>query len=498
MISQHRIFILRTLAILSSALLAQMATTESAQKKPANEKATVVEAPAVPEISCSSILRSLAMRIERRDVVEAAQEMFPGGVRIGKVDVGAVDETQRALLGSGLVVYDAAFQLPGGPIVRAAILKREATTQPWDVFDVSPSITVHDRSNDYVSALLFSMKAAGIITGKTFLISVNRKHRRGKSEQPLFMTQEVSIPVEFKLSSSQEVPEQDVSAEGEEIAEQFPPLSVMDIPWFQMATKRRLMEKGVNDFAALLARHNETELRLKISDDRLQMLSAVIATGRWVDSVGIKTELRKWDLNHPLVYLDFETISPVLPRYENTAPSERIPFQFSVRVGGSKPVDYLHESNSDPRLDLILALLNAIPEHGSVVAFNKSFESSVLLSLADAYPEYSERLRQIAARLVDPSLIFKKYMYDVKQRGSYSLKALGPALFGEEASYKGLQIGDGLQAGLAYERLISSVLQADERAQIRSAMLEYCSKDTEQLRLLVDWLFNVSGLQKIE
>jgi hypothetical protein len=78
------------------------------------------------------------------------------------------------------------------------------------------------------------------------------------------------------------------------------------------------------------------------------------------------------------------------------------------------------------------------------------------------------------------------------------LKALGPALFGEEASYKGLQIGDGLQAGLAYERLISSVLQADERAQIRSAMLEYCSKDTEQLRLLVDWLFNVSGLQKIE
>lgn len=48
-------------------------------------------------------------------------------------------------------------------------------------------------------------------------------------------------------------------------------------------------------------------------------------------------------LDHPLYYLDFETINPAILPWDNTRPYQQIPFQFSLHIvgePGAKPVDH--------------------------------------------------------------------------------------------------------------------------------------------------------------
>jgi len=41
-------------------------------------------------------------------------------------------------------------------------------------------------------------------------------------------------------------------------------------------------------------------------------------------------------LKYPIYYLDFETINPVLPKFDGMKPYQRIPFQFSLHIQSKK------------------------------------------------------------------------------------------------------------------------------------------------------------------
>jgi hypothetical protein len=45
-------------------------------------------------------------------------------------------------------------------------------------------------------------------------------------------------------------------------------------------------------------------------------------------------------------------------------------------------------------------------------------------------------------------------------------------------TYKGMEVADGTEAGLAWKSLIRGGLDQDERNRIRKALLEYCGQDT--------------------
>jgi Domain of unknown function(DUF2779) len=69
-------------------------------------------------------------------------------------------------------------------------------------------------------------------------------------------------------------------------------------------------------------------------------------------------------LGPPAFYLDFETMSPAIPRYPLTRPYERIPFQWSVHQIGTDGQlfhrEFLADGRDDPRRELaeeLLALL---------------------------------------------------------------------------------------------------------------------------------------------
>ena len=134
-------------------------------------------------------------------------------------------------------------------------------------------------------------------------------------------------------------------------------------------------------------------------------------------------------------------------------------------------------SGIDPRKELIEKLLKEIPENACVVVYNKSFETGILNSLGNWFPEYKEKIATIIDNILDLMTPFqKKDIYLWQMRGSYSIKAALPLLV-PELSYKDMEIKDGEMAMNAYFAMTKSK-DPSEIEKIRKALLEYCKLDT--------------------
>ena len=143
----------------------------------------------------------------------------------------------------------------------------------------------------------------------------------------------------------------------------------------------------------------------------------------------------------------------------------------------------------DPRPALIEALLEACGTSGSIVSYYKQFETARIEELAEFSPRYREALLALNARMVDPLPVIRDFVYDNGFRGSFSLKAVAPALLGDESSYEGMMVSDGIAAQRAFAEIISDGVSPDRKSELVNASLEYCGKDTLVMVHLVKFLF---------
>jgi hypothetical protein len=174
-------------------------------------------------------------------------------------------------------------------------------------------------------------------------------------------------------------------------------------------------------------------------------------------------------------------VNPAIPRFSGMRPFDQLPFQWSLHVQRERSAEVEHHESlaidaTDPRHEFISSLCDALGESGSVVVY-AAFESQRLSELAAWLPEFAERIEQIQCRLWDLLPVVRNHAYHPAFAGSYSLKAVLPALV-PEMSYDGMAVGNGQDAGLAWERLVSGRLDGDERDRIRKALLDYCGQDT--------------------
>ncbi len=185
-------------------------------------------------------------------------------------------------------------------------------------------------------------------------------------------------------------------------------------------------------------------------------------------------------LPFPLHFLDFESWNPALPVFAGTRPYDQIPFQWSDhRLSADGTLDqagYLAEGEGDPRAGLAVELVRRLADDGAVLAYHAVFERDRLQDLACLFPRLEGPLLGIAARLVDLKTIVADHVYHPGFHGSFSLKAVLPALV-PGCGYGALAIQDGGSAALAYERL-RLLPPGTERDQLRADMLAYCAQDT--------------------
>ena len=194
---------------------------------------------------------------------------------------------------------------------------------------------------------------------------------------------------------------------------------------------------------------------------------------------------------YPLYYLDFETVQYAIPPYDGMKPYQQTPFQYSLHIeyedGRLEHKEYLASDGFDCREQLATRLVNDIPEGACSVAYNMAFEKGVIRDLAEYFPHLRDKLTDIYDNMLDLMIPFKNHWYyDKAMQGSYSIKAVLPALFPDDYTldYENLEgVKRGDQAMAAFRKMPS--MSEEEKQQVRNQLLEYCKLDTYAMVMIM-------------
>jgi len=462
-----------------------------------------LEAPITPETQ--------ALFDQGNRVGASARDFFPGGVLVDNLPwdfSGALAKTRDLIAKGTEIIYEAAFEYMGC-YARADILQFSSQSKRWRIIEVKSTTKVKPEHIDDVGLQAWIMAKSGLPIEQINIAYLNPECRYPDLSQ-LFNIQDVTAEIRatylsiqpnianiFATLRNKNVPDVDIGPHCLEPnpcgftkhcwqEKQIPEFSVLNMPGLH-THKWDLYYDGIINV-------DDPHLADKVALNTLQerIIEVYKTKQRFVDKEAIQQILSSWQF--PLIFLDFETINPAIPRYENCGPYHQVPFQFSVHIWKEPQAEilhkeFLHDTESDPRPTLIPALLEACGEEGHIVAYYSKFESARIEELARFAPSYSEVLQSLLTRIVDPLPIFRQHVYDDKFEGSFSLKSVAPALLGDEQSYDNMMIANGNDAQRAFDELISPDISAEKKALLYQAMLEYCQKDTYMMVLLVKWLY---------
>lgn len=196
-------------------------------------------------------------------------------------------------------------------------------------------------------------------------------------------------------------------------------------------------------------------------------------------------EIKKFleSLQYPLYFLDYETMSGLIPYFDGHRPYQQVPFQYSLHIIREEGAEfehkeYLHRENTDPSRPLVEQLCKDIGTEGTVLVWYENFEKSRNTEMGEMIPEYKEAMESLNGRVVDLIIPFKKKWYDDPRfEGSASIKQVLPVLC-PELSYKELGIQEGGSAQRLWMEAILDEKHADQKDQILADLIEYCKLDT--------------------
>jgi hypothetical protein len=443
----------------------------------------------------------------------SARGLFPGGKEIqydNNTFQQKIDQTGRYTREGAETIYEATF-LHDDIIVMVDILRWG--DRGWELYEVKSSTSLREEYLNDVSIQYHVLSGSGLALSRVFLVNINNEYvRRGDIKAAeLFnlhdLTDEVirnQIFVSDKISHLRSILGKDCPAV--DIGPQCSSPHDCDFIehcWAHIPEKSvfDLTEKGVDKFGCYysgIVRFTDLDLNDLNYKQRMQV-EAELNDTITIDIKGIQEFLGK--LHYPQCFMDFETFMPPIPLYEGTRPYQPIPFQYSIHCLKGERADlkhheYLADVNEDPREKIAADLSTIIPEDACVITYNSAFEKSRLKDMAEQFPHLSKKLMNIHDRIIDLMPTFRKRHYYRKEMGgSYSMKAVLPALV-PDLSYAGMAVCDGSDAMNIYTTLHLVQDEAEVR-KIRRNLLEYCTLDTLGMVRIVEKLKEVCRKESI-
>ena len=230
--------------------------------------------------------------------------------------------------------------------------------------------------------------------------------------------------------------------------------------------------------------------KLGSKNDWMPIYQNIVGHNEEVESKNIEPTIDKeaikqflGELEFPLYFLDYETMSGLIPYFDGHRPYQQVPFQYSLHILESPDAEltqkeYLHKDNSDPSRPLTEQLIEDIGTTGSVIVWFESFEKSRNTELGEMLPEYKEAMEAINDRVVDLIIPFQlKWYDDPRFNGSASIKQVLPVVC-PHLSYKELGIQEGGSAQRLWMEAILDGKRDNEKAKILDDLVEYCKLDT--------------------
>ncbi len=196
-------------------------------------------------------------------------------------------------------------------------------------------------------------------------------------------------------------------------------------------------------------------------------------------------------LPYPRYYLDFETIGPAIPVWKGTRPYAALAIQWSCHIeqegGEIRHEEFLDLTGEPPMRALAEQMIACLGETGPVLMYT-SYEKTVINALIAMFPDLAEPLTGIVNRLWDLHPLVKAHYYHPDMLGSWSIKAVLPAMV-PDMSYAGLEgINEGMGASDGFLEAINPDTDPSRKAELEEQLLRYCKFDTEAMVEIVRFL----------
>jgi len=435
-----------------------------------------------------------------------ARRLFPRGVEVCERSLDQAIRATRELVANPEIpaLFEAAFE-HDGVVVRVDVLHRRADGR-LRLIEVKSSASLKEEHLDDVAIQYRVLSRCGLDVGSCCLAHVNRSFVfRGGNVDPwrFFRIRNVTRLVEklqpkltFQLRAAFTVLSMPAAPDVKPGSHCTAPVvcefydrcnsprpddHIGYLPRIHASAMEELEEMGIESI-------REIPDDFELSEIQRRAATCVQTGEPWYSP-----ELRQVldGLAYPLYFADFETVNPAIPPFAGMRPYDQLPFQWSVHVlrqpgAEHEHYEFLATGANDPRREFIESLCYALGESGNIVVYS-AFESQRLSDLASWFPEFADRINAIQARLFDLLPIVRAHTYHPAYAGSYSIKSVLPALV-PEMTYDGMEVADGQAAGLAWESLITGLLDKTERDRIRKALLDYCGQDTLALVTVLEKL----------
>ncbi len=442
-----------------------------------------------------------------------AQQLFPGGdevtVKYYEQEKG-VALTHQLIEQGATIIYEAAFVFNE---VYAAVDILVKDEDGWKAYEVKSSTDVKEVNINDAAIQSYIMTNAGIDLKDISIVHINNEYvKQGTIDvHQLFTIVSVKddiqnslakIPNQVtnfkKLISLSDAPTIDIGPQCSDpydcdfkglCWQNIPDYSVFNISRLNKLRKFELYQKGVIQL-------EDVDLNTEVfNTSQTLQIQAEISGETIIDKPRINAFLN--DLNYPLYFLDFETMTSAVPIYDKSRPYQQLVFQYSLHVqeqpsGALQHFEYLAEAdaNTDPRKGFVEQVIRECGSSGDVIVYSISFERGKLQDAIVQFPMYEKELANIISRLKDLMIPFQqKWYYDPAMKGSYSIKYVLPAMV-PELSYKDLEIQEGGTASLTYTQMVNGSFQGDVN-EIRKALLKYCELDTEAMGRILGRLYEV-------
>jgi len=447
------------------------------------------------------------------EVGELARQLFPGGILVPyeNLSIPAQLELTSSLIDNGVkTIYEASFEYDG-IFIKVDILHKGRGG--WEIYEVKSSTAVKDVHLQDVALQYYVLDGLGLKISKVSMALINTSYiRQGDIDvDTLFsMANEKHEIVALQKSIKKQAYKLRKVLAGNEPKIDIGPqcnapyeCDFKDHCWQHIPENSvfSLSGRGINKFEYY--RNNIVKLEdvplEELNDRQAFQAQATLKKKKHFDKEAVQEFLDT--LWYPLCHPDFETFNSPIPLFDETKPYQQVPFQYSLHIQheeGSEPehFEFLAEPGEDPRKKLLNKLLKEIPVGACVLAYNMSFEKRVLRDLAELVPRRARRINQINEDMRDLMQPFQsRAVYHWKMQGSYSIKAVLPALV-PKLSYKGLEISDGGMAMDAYHQMCAMTGHA-EIENISKALLSYCELDTLAMVKIIEILVERKGLRPL-
>jgi hypothetical protein len=462
-----------------------------------------------PEIATTKKDEGQYARLEEgREVGMLAQRVFPGGraISFDHGIGGALAET-AALLEDTTVsaIYEATFQ-HSNVLVRVDILERVGATR-WRLIEVKSSVQPKQHHLQDLAIQRHVVAESGVDVASAWLMHLDREYRydgRNHDVGALFKMEDATVEINKICTSLPALlNEQRESlamgtapdvAPGPQCSDPYvceffgncnpepPPHHISLLPRLSEKKRQQLTEQG---FTLI----HEIPEDFPLTETQARVRSSVQTGKTWVsETLDQELAVLRW----PRYFMDFESLYPAIPRFAQMWPYSQIPFQWSVHRQMTPDAElehfeFLAGDERDPRREFIESLCAVLGTEGPIVVYNASFESQRLRELAGWMSEYGDPIDRIRGRLWDLLRIVQAHLYHPAFNGSFSIKSVLPALM-PEMTYGGMEVANGVAAGLAWERIVRGDLDVAEKERLKAALLAYCCQDTLAMVKLLESL----------